>query len=404
VSIGLLEDRRGDNNDGTFTTIISALVTNQAGNPVEDGTEAVFRLDPPQLGVAVTRVGRTNELPDCNYDAYERDTGRPLVPDEGTALACLRYVRELENQMVNVAVEVQAGEETLRGTRSIRLPGPPLASPTVTQTPTASATPSVTETPADPIRLAVVAGAAKPGSSADVVVELVDKPSTVFGVSFDLLFEEAVFDLSAIETKCVKDLRLTGHQLAVSVAFEPVPVGVRRFRFVFSASGARAAPLGEGLLVRCTFPIDADAPLGPSALVFDRVLPGDSEGEPVRDVLVVDGALVVDRNAAEPTDTPTVTPTSTPTRTPTITPTRTPTPTPSRTPSSTPTRTPTPIACVGDCDSNGKVRVGEIVVGVNIATDLAPLSACPNADGGQDGTVTIDELVGAVGNGLTGCP
>jgi hypothetical protein len=76
-----------------------------------------------------------------------------------------------------------------------------------------------------------------------------------------------------------------------------------------------------------------------------------------------------------------------------------------------PTATPTPSvsphreSCVGDCDDDGVVIVGEIVTGVNIALDRAEIDACrafacnePNVD------VFVNCGVAAVHNALAGCP
>lgn len=62
------------------------------------------------------------------------------------------------------------------------------------------------------------------------------------------------------------------------------------------------------------------------------------------------------------------------------------------------------VICVGDCDYNGQASIAELVTGVNIAEDKQLLGACPGFDPTGDGAVTIDELVGGVHNGLTGCP
>jgi hypothetical protein len=59
---------------------------------------------------------------------------------------------------------------------------------------------------------------------------------------------------------------------------------------------------------------------------------------------------------------------------------------------------------VGDCDRNGRVTVDELVIGVNIALDIAPLASCPSFDSNGDGQVTVDELIVGVGNALTGQP
>jgi Ca2+-binding EF-hand superfamily protein len=50
------------------------------------------------------------------------------------------------------------------------------------------------------------------------------------------------------------------------------------------------------------------------------------------------------------------------------------------------------------------VSVSNLVLGVNIALNQAPVSACPAFDPDGDGRVTIAELIQAVGNALNGCP
>jgi hypothetical protein len=76
-----------------------------------------------------------------------------------------------------------------------------------------------------------------------------------------------------------------------------------------------------------------------------------------------------------------------------------PTPTPTRNNSSQ------GISCVGDCNDDGVVIVGEIVTGVNIALERAEISACPAfACNGPDVDVFINCGVGAVRNALAGCP
>jgi hypothetical protein len=60
-------------------------------------------------------------------------------------------------------------------------------------------------------------------------------------------------------------------------------------------------------------------------------------------------------------------------------------------------------ACVGDCNADGEVTIAEIILGVNIALDVAPLSACSDFDADGSGDVSIAELITAVGNGLQGC-
>jgi hypothetical protein len=87
-------------------------------------------------------------------------------------------------------------------------------------------------------------------------------------------------------------------------------------------------------------------------------------------------------------------PSPTPTETPTIT------NTPTQTPTSTPTQ---PTACGGDCNNDGGVSVGELVVMVDIALGQAVMGSCENGDTTHDGLITIDEILTAVRHALHGC-
>jgi hypothetical protein len=60
-------------------------------------------------------------------------------------------------------------------------------------------------------------------------------------------------------------------------------------------------------------------------------------------------------------------------------------------------------ACVGDCDGDGVVAINELLIGVNIASGGAPVSACTQFDANGDHTVTVDEVIRAVKNALSGC-
>ena len=62
------------------------------------------------------------------------------------------------------------------------------------------------------------------------------------------------------------------------------------------------------------------------------------------------------------------------------------------------------MRCVGDCDGDGHVAINELIAGVGVALGTQPLDACPAFDANHNGTVTIDELIAAVTNALSGCP
>ena len=77
-------------------------------------------------------------------------------------------------------------------------------------------------------------------------------------------------------------------------------------------------------------------------------------------------------------------------------------------PELTPAATPAPTfrslaACVGDCDGDGQVTIGELLTLVNIALGKAPVSACQNGvPGGTEVTVAL--ILQAVNEALSGCP
>ncbi len=64
--------------------------------------------------------------------------------------------------------------------------------------------------------------------------------------------------------------------------------------------------------------------------------------------------------------------------------------------------TPTP-GCVGDCNGDGMVLINELIIGVNIALNSQPVTACPAFDANHDGQVLINELIQGVNHALTGC-
>jgi hypothetical protein len=61
------------------------------------------------------------------------------------------------------------------------------------------------------------------------------------------------------------------------------------------------------------------------------------------------------------------------------------------------------VACVGDCNGDGRVTVDEMVRGVSIALGATPIAACPAMDRNQDSEIGIFELINAVSNALEGC-
>jgi hypothetical protein len=50
------------------------------------------------------------------------------------------------------------------------------------------------------------------------------------------------------------------------------------------------------------------------------------------------------------------------------------------------------------------VNIEDLIIGVNIALDLQPISACPAFDVNGDGKVTIEELILAINAALAAPP
>jgi hypothetical protein len=131
--------------------------------------------------------------------------------------------------------------------------------------------------------------------------------------------------------------------------------------------------------------------------------------------------LTLTNEEAEATPTASTTPTPTDTFTAEVTATATSvqmpgdtgTATPSATATSSDTATPSPTkgasVCVGDCNADGQVTIEELVqtTGLTVRGGKAggegPIG-CAAADQDESGTITVDELLAAIGSALSGCP
>ncbi|MEO8604901.1 MAG: hypothetical protein ABI629_20205, partial [bacterium] len=65
--------------------------------------------------------------------------------------------------------------------------------------------------------------------------------------------------------------------------------------------------------------------------------------------------------------------------------------------------TPDPVPCAGDCEGDRVVDITDLVRGVQIVLGVDDLVACPAMDANGDGALTVDELVHAINNALSGC-
>jgi outer membrane protein assembly factor BamB len=60
-------------------------------------------------------------------------------------------------------------------------------------------------------------------------------------------------------------------------------------------------------------------------------------------------------------------------------------------------------SCLGDCNNDHKVAIDELVRGVDIGLGRDPMGECPRFDADSSGDLSVDELVGGVGNSIAGC-
>ena len=82
-----------------------------------------------------------------------------------------------------------------------------------------------------------------------------------------------------------------------------------------------------------------------------------------------------------------------------------PSPPPTHTPTATATAPPTPTRgpCRGDCNGDGTVTVSDLVAAVGVALDPELASRCLAGDLDRDGRIVVSELVSAVTSALAGC-
>ena len=62
------------------------------------------------------------------------------------------------------------------------------------------------------------------------------------------------------------------------------------------------------------------------------------------------------------------------------------------------------VACVGDCDADGAVSIGDLQRGLNIFFGTADVTTCAAMDEGGDGAVSIGDLQRGLNNFFGSCP
>jgi hypothetical protein len=120
-----MNDKFVDNNDGTFLTTLSAIITDARGNLVEDGTPAFFEVlpidddDEASGRVGVRGFASTNDAPPCDVSRFPAQTGEQVTPQPGTGITCITFPRTQQGTELRLRVE-SLGIDSIQ---TVTLPG-----------------------------------------------------------------------------------------------------------------------------------------------------------------------------------------------------------------------------------------------------------------------------------------
>ena len=215
VHVDLFVNQRSDNGDGSFTSVIGALVTDAAGVTVEDGVPVTFTLVNPVSGVSVTSPGFTNDEAPCSTGSLA------VIPQPGDALSCIKYAQSLQGTTVQVRARVRTADgSVIDDVATITLPDTRLATVTATQptgtatpmgTATGTATPTVTGTQPATGTATATATPTLPAAS----VQFVNALPTAIGVRASGLAEQSVLTFRVTD---VNSNPVSGQTVLFSVA------------------------------------------------------------------------------------------------------------------------------------------------------------------------------------------
>lgn len=121
LTLALLTNGSGDNNNATLTTVIAATVTDSIGNPVPDGTNVFFGLSGATQGAVINSPSATNTNPPCDVSNFESATGINVLNQPGVAHTCVTY--PVASAGSGITIQGVAGAAT--DTQAFTLPPPP---------------------------------------------------------------------------------------------------------------------------------------------------------------------------------------------------------------------------------------------------------------------------------------
>lgn len=121
VTIALLTNGSGDNNNATLTTVIAATVTDSMGNAVPGDTAVFFGLTGPTQGAVISSPSATDADPPCDVSNFEDATGITVLNQPGVAHACVTY--PVASAGTGITITATSGAAT--DSDSFTLPPPP---------------------------------------------------------------------------------------------------------------------------------------------------------------------------------------------------------------------------------------------------------------------------------------
>ena len=302
IQVALFVNQASPNGDGTLTSVISALVTDDNGAVVANGIPVQFSLLAPVLpGISVTSPGLIGQAAPCTI-------GFPVQTQPGDALSCVKYDSARQGQTVTVLATVQTASGPLSSSQTIVLPDLRTATSTPSASGTATATATMTATPTPPaahIQVALFVNQASSngdGTLSSVISALVtDANGAVVGNGVPVQFSIVAPVIAGVS---VTSPGFVGQAAPCTLALTVVP----QPGDALSCVKYDSARQGQTITVMAV----VQTPSGPLSSSQTIVLP--------------------DLRTLTPTATFSVTPTPTPTvtltPTLTLTPTQTPTPTP----------------------------------------------------------------------------
>jgi hypothetical protein len=112
IFVDLYANGSGNNNDTTCTTVLSVLVVDANGRPVDDGTRVDWVATPPPV-VVINSPSFTKQAPPtgCDTSTFTEATGAEIILQPGDALTCLKYPRSASGTTVSITATAVGGTD-----------------------------------------------------------------------------------------------------------------------------------------------------------------------------------------------------------------------------------------------------------------------------------------------------